>query len=69
MRITSTAQARKVLEVDMIVYTKSGDYVKVIGLTDTKVDCIDAIINEDGNVHTVGGAYYRTYTDFIGEEI
>lgn len=68
MKITSTAQARKVLEVGMIVYWGDG-YLKVLELNDSDVKYIDVEYNEDiQDYEEIGKAGYRTYTDFIGNE-
>lgn len=70
MKITSTAQARKVLEVGMIVYWGDG-YLKVLELNDDEVSYVDVEYDEDiQDYKEVGKVYHhRTYTDFIGNEI
>lgn len=74
MRITSTRQAREVLKAGMIVNAYSDYLVKVLEVNENDVKCIDVDYDEDAQVFVevdeiVNGAYYRTYTDFVGNEI
>ena len=69
MMITSTAQAKKIIEVGMIVYT-GADYIKVIETNNNDIKCIDVEYDEDiQDYREVGKPYYRTYTDFIKNEV
>lgn len=74
MRITSTRQAREVLKTGMIVNAYSDYLIKVLEVNENDVKCIDVDYDEDAQDFVevdeiVNGAYYRTYTDFVGNEI
>lgn len=74
MRITSTRQAREVLKTGMIVNAYSDYLIKVLEVNENDVKCIDVDYDEDVQDFVevdeiVNGAYYRTYTDFVGNEI
>lgn len=74
MKITSTRQAREVLKAGMIVNAYSDYLVKVLEVNENDVKCIDVDYDEDAQDFAevdeiVNGEYYRTYTDFVGNEI
>lgn len=68
MRITSTRQAREVLKAGMIVNAYSDHEVKVLEVGDNDVKCIDVDYNELQEYIEIGNSYYRTFTDFVGNE-
>ena len=74
MKITSTRQAREVLKAGMIVNAYSDYQIKVLEVGENDVKCIDVEYDEDAQVYVevyeiVNGAYYRTFTDFVGNEV
>lgn len=74
MKITSTRQAREVLKAGMIVNAYSDYEIKVLEVGENDVKCIDVEYDEDAQDYVevdeiVNGAYYRTFTDFVGNEI
>lgn len=74
MRITSTRQAREVLKAGMIVNAYSDYLIKVLEVNENDVKCIHVDYDEDIQDFVevdeiINGPYYRTYTDFVGNEI
>lgn len=74
MRITSTRQAREVVKAGMIVNAYSDYLIKVLEVNENDVKCIDVEYDEDIQNFVevdeiINGPYYRTYTDFVGNEI
>lgn len=68
MIITSTRHAREALKAGMIFNAYSDYEIKVLEVGENDVKCIDVDYNELQEYKEIGNSYYRTFTDFVGNE-
>lgn len=69
MKITSTRQAREAVKSGMIVNAYSDYLIKVLEVGDNDVKCVDVEYDEElQDYKEIGKSYYRTFTDFVGDE-
>ena len=69
MKIISTRQARKVVKAGMIVNAYSDYLVKVLEVNENDFKCIDVEYDDElQDYKEIGKSYYRTFTDFVGNE-
>ncbi len=70
MKITTKRQAREVLKAEMIVNAFSDYEVKVLEVGEYDVKCIDVEYDDElQDYKEIGESYYRTFTDFVGNEV
>ena len=70
MKITTKRQAREVLKAEMIVNAFSDYEVKVLEVGEYDVKCIDVEYDDElQDYKEIGEYYYRTFTDFVGNEV
>lgn len=70
MKITTKRQAKEVLKAEMIVNAFSDYEVKVLEVGEYDVKCIDVEYDDElQDYKEIGESYYRTFTDFVGNEV